>query len=243
VDEKLRAEMINTLKTELEDGKGLTPPFAALALGLIGRSYGEEGKAAPEELIRAPIRKKFAEDKGEAKARGAYAVASGLVRDPLAVDKLKETLKDAGADKRVRGYCALGLGMIGASDAVDAIKGALKDPDRDLRVQTAMAAGLMGDASVIEDIVKILKDKDASNYELGSAALALGQIGDESAIDALVEIAKDKDKAYPDLTRALATVALGQIGDRRDVPTMARVATDINYRAHAAAITELLTIL
>jgi HEAT repeat protein len=243
VDEKLRGEMIAVLGKELKDGKGLTPPFAALALGLIGRSFSEEGKAAPEEDIRAPIRKKFDEEK-EAKARGAYAVASGLVKDPLAVEKLKAVLTDAGADKRVRGYCALGLGMIGAPEAVEAIKSTLKnDNDRDLRVQTAMAAGLLGDGSVIEDIVKILKDKDASNYELGSAALALGQIGDESAIDALVEIAKDEKKAYPDLTRALATVALGQIGDRKDVPTLSRVATDINYRAHVAAITELLTIL
>jgi HEAT repeat protein len=241
--DKTRNETIGVLKQLLEKEKGLTPPFAALALGLIGREFAEEGKPAPEEEIRAPIRKKF-EETGEAKARGAYAVASGLVHDPLAVDKLKDVLNDKHADKRVRGYCALGLGMIGAADAVEAIKTALKDEaDRDLRVQTAMAAGLLGDASVIQDVVKILEDKDASNYELGSAALALGQIGDERAIDALVNIAKDSEKKYPDLTRALAAVALGQIGDRRDVPTLARVATDVNYRAHVAAITELLTIL
>jgi len=241
--DKTRNETIAALKQMLEKEKGLTPPFAALALGLIGRQFAEEGKPAPEEEIRAPIRKKF-EETGEAKAKGAYAVASGLVHDPLAVDKLKDVLNDKHADKRVRGYCALGLGMIGAADAVEAIKTALKDEaDRDLRVQTAMAAGLLGDASVITDVVKILEDKDASNYELGSAALALGQIGDERAIDALVNIAKDSEKKYPDLTRALAAVALGQIGDRRDVPTLARVATDVNYRAHVAAITELLTIL
>jgi HEAT repeat protein len=241
--EKTRNETIAVLKQLLEHEKGLTPPFAALALGLIGREFAEEGKPAPEEEIRAPIRKKF-DETAEAKARGAFAVASGLVHDPLAVDKLKEVLNDKHADKRVRGYCALGLGMIGASDAVEAIKTALKDEaDRDLRVQTAMAAGLLGDASVIGDIVKILEDKDASNYELGSAALALGQIGDERAIEALVNIAKDSEKKYPDLTRALAAVALGQIGDRRDVPTLSRVATDVNYRAHVAAITELLTIL
>jgi HEAT repeat protein len=243
LDDKTRNETIAVLKRLLEKEKGLTPPFAALALGLIGRQFAEEGKPAPEEEIRLPIRKKF-EEKGEPKARGAYAVASGLVHDPLAVDKLKEVLKDKNEDKRVRGYCALGLGMIGASDAVDAIKSALKDEaDRDLRVQTAMAAGLLGDPSVIVEVVKILEDKDASNYELGSAALALGQIGDERAIDALVNIAKDEKKMYPDLTRALAVVALGQIGDRRDVPTLARVATDVNYRAHVAALTELLTIL
>jgi HEAT repeat protein len=240
--EALRADMIKTLRNELDKGKGLTPPFAALALGLIGRKYADEGKN-PDDEIRKPIREKFAEG-GEPKSRGAYAVASGLAKDPLAVEEMKKVLKDAGADKRVRGYCAVGLGMIGAPDAVETIKGVLKDDnDRELRVQTAMAAGLLGDASVIESVVAILKDKDASNYELGSAALALGQIGDERAIAALKDIAQDSQKRYPDLTRALATVALGQIGDRRDVPTLARVATDINYRASVAAITELLTIL
>ena len=242
--ENLRADMIKTLRNELDKGKGLTPPFAALALGLIGRTYSDEGKN-PDDEIRKPIREKFAEG-GEPKSRGAYAVASGLARDPLAVEAMTKVLKDPGSDKRVRGYCAVGLGMIGqdAAGAAEAIKSVLKDDnDRELRVQTAMAAGLLGDASVIESVVTILKDKDASNYELGSAALALGQIGDERAIGALVDIAKDTEKRYPDLTRALATVALGQIGDRRDVPTLARVATDINYRASVAAITELLTIL
>jgi HEAT repeat protein len=242
-DEQIRKEMITVLRNELKEGKGLTPPFAALALGLIGRSLVEEGRPAPEDEIRKPIRDKFAEG-GEPKGLGAYAIASGLVRDPLAVESLKATLKDRGAGKNVRGYCALGLGMIGDQSALETIKNTLKDDnDRDLRVQTAIAAGLMGDASVIESIVAILRDKDASNYELGSAALALGQIGDERAIDALVEIAKDEKKIYPDLTRSLATVALGQIGDRRDIPTLARVSTDVNYRAHVAAITELLDIL
>jgi len=55
----LRAEMIKTLRNELDGGKGLTPPFAALALGLIGRTYSDEGKSFDDE-IRKPIRSKFA---------------------------------------------------------------------------------------------------------------------------------------------------------------------------------------
>ena len=119
-------------------------------------------------------------------------------------------------------------------------KAAIALSDREV---AAMAAGLLQDASVIPDVVGVLTDHEASNYELGSAALALGQIGDERAIAALVAIAKDATNRYPDLTRAIAVVALGQIGDRRDVPVLARVATDVNYRAHVPAITELLTIL
>ena len=239
----VRKELVTFLGRALDKGHGQTPAFAAMALGLIGRGMCDEGGAAPEEEIRAPLRAKF-DAGGEAQTRGAYALASGLVRDPLAADHLLKTLNDRGADKRVRGWCALALGLIGDRTATDAIRTTLKDDaDRDLRVQAAMAAGLLQDSSVIGDVTGVLTDKESSNYELGSAALALGQIGDERAITALVEIAKDTTNRYPDLTRALAVVALGQIGDRRDVPVLARVATDVNYRAHVPAITELLTIL
>ena len=106
-----------------------------------------------------------------------------------------------------------------------------------------VAAGITGMLVYRDgDFLQILEGGEESQYILGSVALALGQLGDENAIEPLLAIAKD-DKKYPDLTRALATVALGQIGDRRDVPTLARVATDINYRAQAPALTELLTIL
>jgi HEAT repeat protein len=96
---------------------------------------------------------------------------------------------------------------------------------------------------VIDDLTAVIKNADASNYELGSAALALGQIGDERAVAALLDIATDTQKRFGEMMRALAVVALGQIGDRRDVPVLSRVSTDVNYRAHVPAITELLTIL
>ena len=238
-----RKALVSQLRRVMEKSHGQTPAFAAMALGLIGRQIGDEGGIAPEDDIRAPLRARFAEG-GEGQIRGAFALASGLVRDPLAADQLLETLNDQSADKRVRGWCALALGLIGSPDAVEAIRSTLKEnADRDLRVQAATAAGLLGDATVIADVVAVLRDRDSSNYERGSAALALGQIGDERAIAALVDIARDSTELYQDLTRSLAVVALGQIGDRRDVPTLARFATDVNYRAHVPAITELLSIL
>jgi HEAT repeat protein len=238
-----RKDVVLLLGRLMEKGRGQTPAFAAMALGLVGRAIGDEGGAAPEETIRAPLRAKF-EAGGEPQMRGAFALASGLVRDPLATERLLKALNDHGTDKRVRGWCALALGLIGDRSAVEPVRAVLKeDADRDLRVQAAMAAGLLQDPSVIDDVVGVLKERESSNYELGSAALALGQIGDERAIAALVEIAKDATNRYPDLTRAIAVVALGQIGDRRDVPLLSRVATDVNYRAHVPAITELLTIL
>jgi HEAT repeat protein len=244
VDAKVRADTVKVLQYYLDKGKpaNLAQPFAALSMGLVGRSM-----PANEEDIRKPLRVKFAEAaKGDPRARGAYAISSGLVRDPLAAPELIDVLGDRGADKRLRGYAAVALGMIGDSDAQAAIRSALTDDsDRDLRVQTAVAAGLMNDAVVIGDLVKILESGEESQFILGSVALALGQIGDERAIEPLLTISADTEKKYPDITRALATVALGQIGDRRDVPTLARVARDINFRAIGSvpSLTELLTIL
>ncbi len=245
IDAETRVDAIKALQYYLENGKpaNLAQPFAALGMGLIGRAM----KTVPEEEVRKPLRAKFAEAaKGDPRSRAAFAIASGLVKDPMAVPELIAVLKDRGADKRLRGYCAVSLGMIGDSAARDAIRGTLRDDtDRDLRVQTAVAAGLMGDATVIGDLVKILEAEKESQFILGSVALALGQIGDERAIEPLLKIAADSEKTFPDITRALATVALGQIGDRRDTPVLARVARDINFRAigRVPALTELLTIL
>ncbi|MCE9637885.1 MAG: HEAT repeat domain-containing protein [Planctomycetes bacterium] len=242
VDKELRTECVKVLNYYLDKGKSLTPPFAAMGLGLIGRQMSLTDEGVDEETIRKPIRDRFINTK-DSRARGAYAVASGLIRDSKAVKDLIDVLKNPKDDNKLRGYSALALGMIGDATAKEAVHAALtNDSDRELRVQTAVAAGLMNDPTVIPDLVKILESGEESQYILGSVSLALGQIGDERAIEPLLGIVKD-DKKYPDLTRALATVALGQIGDRRDVPTLARVATDINYRAHVPALTELLTIL
>lgn len=242
MDKETRAECVKVLGFYLDKGKQLTPPFAALGLGLIGRQTKQAEGLVDEETIRKPIRDKFEETK-DTRSKGAYAIASGLIGDREAVKALIGVLQEGKGDTKLRGYSALALGMINDTSAREAIKTALSnDSDRELRVQTALAAGLMNDPSVIPDLVKILEGGEESQYILGSVALALGQIGDERAIPPLLNIAKD-DKKFPDLTRALATVALGQIGDRRDQPVLSRVSTDINYRAHVQALTELLTIL
>ena len=242
VDAAMRKDVVETVREVMDKGQGQSPAFAAIALGLVGRAMSQAG-ATPEDDVRAPLRKRFAEP-GDPQTRGAFALASGLAEDPLAAAKLRETLEDRGSDKRVRGWCALALGLIRDGAAVESVRTTLKnETDRDLRVQVATAAGLLGDATVIDDLVAVIRSPESTNYELGSAALALGQIGEERAVAALLDIATDKEKRYADLTRGLAVVALGQIGDRRDVPVLARIATDVNYRAHVPAITELLTIL
>src|SRR5262245_28333530 len=238
----LRRDVTAALRRVMDKGQGQTPAFAAVALGLVGRAIVGEG-GTPEEDVCAPLRERFAEG-GDPQTRGAFALGSGLAQDRLAADTLRATLLDGGADKRVRGWCALALGLIDDRPSVEAVRKTLKsEADRELRVQVATAAGLLGDATVIDDLAAVIKSPDSSNYELGSAALALGQIGDERAVAALLDIATDTGKRYADVPRGLAVVALGQIGDRRDVPVLSRIATDVNYRAHVPSITELLSIL
>ncbi len=238
-----RGELIRALRHHMQKGQPahLVPQFAGLALGLVGH----DDPIADEENLRAPIRAEFA-DRGDPRARGAFAIASGLLHDPLAVDELVATLSDRGLDARLRAYAAVALGMIGDDRARGAVRTALADDsDRGLRVQTAVAAGLLGDRQAVSELVKIAGSRDESQFVLGSVALALGQIGDESAVDPLLEIATDPQRRYPDITRALATVALGQLGDRSEVPALTELSTDINFRALGAVppIVELLTIL
>jgi len=241
--DKAHRDVVRTLQHHLDRGRpaNLVQPYAALSLALAGSEL-----PANEESVRKPLREKFTAARGDPRARAAYAISLGIVEDVQAVPGLIDVVTDRGLDKRLRGYGAIALGLIGGDDAREAVRAVLTDDnDRTLRKQTAIAAGLMGDARVITDLVAILESGDESQYIMGSVALALGQIGDEKAVGPLLAIAVDAESKYPDLTRAFATVALGQIGDRRDLPVLARVGRDINFRVSGAvpALTELLSIL
>lgn len=245
IDPAARMKAVKILTVLLKKARpaSISQPYAGIGLGLIGRALREEGLPTLADDINQPLREKFAKTRNP-RARGAYAIASGLIGDKLAVKGLIETLEDSGNDGRLRGYCAVSLGLIGSHEARASIAKALtSETNRHLRVQTAVAAGLIGDAGVIAPLVEILESGEESQYVLGSVALSLGQIGDERSIAPLVRIAHDEADEFPDLTRALATVALGQIGDQRDVPVLSRVARDFNYRAYVEAFVELLSIL
>lgn len=242
-DEPLRAACVRKLRHTLDKGRPttLTPPFAGLALGLVGRDASERGTPLADEEVGSALRRSLDSVK-DAKTRAAYAVALGLVVDGSSTETLREILAEGRNEARLRGYAALALGMIGAPDAHAPVRAALAEPgDRELRVLASMGAGLLGDPKAVETLVSILRSKDESQYVLGSAALALGRIGDENAVGPLLAVASEPK--YAELTRALAVVALGQIGDRSDVPVLARFAEDIDYRTASPAIGELLTIL
>lgn len=240
----VRGRCADALGRVLDRGQpaNVVQPFAALGLGILGRAQMLAGRSVDEESIRKPLREKFAAAR-DPSSRGAFALASGLIRDRLACDGLLAVASDGGANVKVRAYACLALGIIGDPRALEPLRAAAaEDRDRDLSLQAAMGLGLLGDARAVDDLVRVISDPDRSQYVLGSAAIALGTMGDERAIAPLCAIVRD-GKRYPDLTRALAVVALGRIGDRRDVPSLARLSTGFNYRANVPATRELLTIL
>jgi HEAT repeat protein len=165
-----------------------------------------------------------------------------MLGDRKAVPALIKVLDNRGEVKRLRGACAVALGMIRDTRARDAIKKALAEKeDRDLRVDTAVAAGLLGDTTVIPTLIDILRDDTSSLFIQGSVSLALGRIGDRRAIEPLVEMMESEK--VQDLNRALAAVALGLLGDRNALPVLSRLSDNVNYRASINAMDEVLTIL
>jgi HEAT repeat protein len=247
--EKVRESVKTYLKMQFKEVNKVTErPFVALSMGLLGfdgPDQAPKSQALKEELA-AVIRPALEARKGDKTALGALAVSLGMLKDSGSVDLLKDILGDRGMDKKLRGAAAMALGLIGDNSANPVILKALKErEDRDLRVDTAVAAGLLGSPLAVDELVKVLNDKKASQFVLGSVALALGQIGDSRAIEPMTMILEPgkTNGTYPDLTRALVAVALGQLSDRRDVRVLYRMSKDINYRASVPSLDEILTIL
>ncbi|MCP4695954.1 MAG: hypothetical protein GY862_03755 [Gammaproteobacteria bacterium] len=74
------------------------------------------------------------------------------------------------------------------------------------RQATAEALGRIGDASAVDSLIAVLKDKDSDVRQ--AAAEALGRIGDASAVDSLIAVLKDKDSDV----RQVAAEALDELG-------------------------------
>ena len=230
-----------------KDGKYSERPFGALALGLVGKAIGDKPSIVEYGQFRLDaiqtLRVGLKETKMYRRARGAFAIALGILQDEGAKADLKALVADKSEDKELRGYSAVALGLIGIPDpdVVKVIKDALKErSSEELRQQTAIALGLLQTPDTVKMLINEIKEADSQNV-LGQCVLAVAKIGDASAIDPLIEIMEDT--ARPDLTRALACAGLGLIGDLEFIPSLARLSKDINYRASPDCVNEALSIL
>ena len=108
----------------------------------------------------------------------------------------------------VRTYLALGMGRTGDQYYGEALMAGIDDVDPNSRSAAINALGMIQYKPAVDNIKKILKDKNSSEDRL-TAVIALGMIGDESVVDDLKKLLLDEE---PNI-RWDASIALAKLGD------------------------------
>ena len=234
------------LKTA-DSGRPLQRPFAALALGLIGKAIGEQVSINVYGEFRGQaisvLRSGLGAKKIDKRARGAFATSLGIVQDRGSIKALVALVKEQKEDPELRGYAALGLGLIGVatSNVLDPIRSALAERrSEELRQQLATALGLLEDREAIPLLLRELR-LARSQAVKGQVVLALARIGDARAVGPLVDLLENEREQS--LTRALACAGLGVVGDLQWLPSLSRLSMDVNYRASTDLLNEVLSLI
>ena len=118
-------------------------------------------------------------------------------RLPGVVDTLvrlldKEDLQRPSGDGMRLAY-ALGSLGVRSQPAVSALVRSLGSKDVDLRSGAAIALGSIGDASVVQLLENLVKDRHENKYVRGNACVSIGRLGARSAEPVLSEALKDPD--------------------------------------------------
>jgi tetratricopeptide (TPR) repeat protein len=95
-----------------------------------------------------------------------------------------------------------------------------ESPDREVRVDALVAAGRLGDAGVLGDVLPLMEHGESSMRE--AATFTLGRSGDKKAVPALVKALSDRQPRV----QALACLGLAQIDDARVGPAVIGVLKD-----------------
>jgi HEAT repeat protein len=234
--EKNINEVRGYLVSKLDKGATGTRPWAALAVGVMERALLDLGSSSfpPNADAKAALRESL-KDCSSVDIMGAYGVAIGVAKDTEAIQLLREKM-DKFADNTSRGYMALGLGLIGATDAKGEIQTIVKDAKYkpELLRQAAIALGLLGDKTLVPDLIGMLSDAKSLASQAAIAS-ALGFIGDSRSIDPLVALLKNKEITAT--ARGFAAVALGIVADKEQFPWNSKISTNINYRANTSTLT------
>jgi HEAT repeat protein len=242
----------NMISGELVRSRGMTRPWAAIALGVLERrildrrggtaggperpgapASGAGGHLAPSQPVRETLRAYFASARQRMHI-GTGAIALGLCRDrkavPILLDRLRETTEDQG-----QGFVALALGMIGAEEAVKPLRELARTSKYRPAVleEAAIALALLGDKSTATDLAEMLAKAQGQSAQL-SLANALGKIGDDRTVDPLLNLIGRKDLTSS--ARAFAAAALGQVADKDLLPWFSPISCDLNYLAKTGTL-------
>lgn len=234
VEQKIASEIRDHLTDRLQRGVGDVRSWAALALGVLGRSPSESASQVElrtDRLLVAAL--------GEARAPrdvGACAIACGMRQQKAAGLALLKKLAEV-SDDEARGYITLALGMTGATEALEPIEKVVRRSKYrpELLRQAAIGLGLLGDKDVVPELIDMLV-RATSLSSQASIAHGLGAIGDARSIDPLIEMLGDS--ATTPRARAFAAVALGIVSDKEALPWNAKLSSGVNYRANTTTLTD-----
>ena len=217
----------------MKGGRKFERPWVALGLGVSqAELFKRKNRGTPG--VGDVLEKAFKETRHPL-WRGAVAVALGLARRRTS-GPLVQLEMDKTRIPEFKGYCALSLGLMkernAARDLGEILKKSFLLPT--LLRQTAVGLALMGEKSVVDTLLRALRQGPQNLAAQSALATGLGFVGDRRAVPPLVDMLFDKN--LPRTTRAFAAVALGLVGDKEDLPWNSKIAFGLNYRANVETL-------
>ncbi len=221
-----RKQVQKELFRSLGRGTGSARRWSAMGLAVMGHAMSEQGNPS-QDVLRA-LRDAFEEAKSPEDV-GALAIAVGLVGDLDSQAVFLSKLKRSRVDE-ARGMVALGLGLLGELRSAEPIAEVVRESQYrpELLKQAAIALGLLGDKTIVPDLLEMLKNA-RSLASQASIVSALGFIGDARSIAPLIEMLGDR--TLTETARGFAAVALGVVADSTPLPWKTSFSVDVNYRA------------
>ncbi|MCP3920601.1 MAG: hypothetical protein GY711_34170 [bacterium] len=226
----IRGELLR----QLSKGKTTMKPWAALALGVLGRQL-LDNDAQIDTTAALALRSATAENRRPSDI-GAYLVGLGIRRDTEAKDIALEKLADFQGSDVARGYAAIALGLMQDRSAIEPIRSligsSLDKPE--LLMRAVLGLTLLGDKQVGSDLTDMLGEAEDPARQVAITA-ALSMVGDVRTIDPLLDLMQNTEATAT--VRGLAAAGLGIVCDRAALPWSARIANHFNYRASTVTLT------
>tara|TARA_R110002020_G_scaffold8063_4_gene33130 strand:+ start:4274 stop:6304 length:2031 start_codon:yes stop_codon:yes gene_type:complete len=228
-------EVQKYLITQVQKGKSFAKPWAYISLGVLSNRLREAQLPVPDIISKVLL--DGVESEKSPNRVGAACIATGLAGvfdvEGLLLKKLSKT-----SDGPTKGYICVGLGLLNEREAIEPIKEIIgKSKFRPaLLQQAAISLGLMGDFSLVPDLVMMLKESRSTATQ-ASIVMSLAFIGDSRSVDPLVELLNDD--THTERARGFAAVALGMVADRMLLPWNSSLSCDLNYRASTPTLNAL----
>ncbi len=247
-DDVARAQRQKTqewLISELRDPDRRTSrPFAALALGLIGRGdrlSSPDGRRSALTQLSASRLLETLDLERDPSLRGAVAIALGLLDPPDAGARLRVEL-DVADHPVLKGHLATAVALLAERGAIPTLRTFLQDRSLlpAVRIDVARALGMLEDRTFETQLLELLARAD-DLPQAAAFAKALGLLGGRDAVEALVKLAEQRE--LPEFRRAFAVVALGLLAEKSRLPWNAAYLIDANFTTLLRPLQEVFDIL